>query len=386
MKVLIVHNQYQQSGGEDVIVRAETELLRRKGHEVIEYRRHNDAIKDYGLLQKVGLYFGATWSRKSYRDIRELCRSRKPDIAHFHNILPLISPSAYYACKDEGVPVIQAVQNYRLVCPGALLMRNGRACEECINGDLKPALRHRCYRGSYLQTRAIVRMLREHRKRGTFKHAVDMYLAPTEFTRRKLVESGLPVQKIEVKSNFVLDAPEPRFDGERAVYLGRLSSEKGIEVLLEAWRRDAPAGLVVVGSGVFADELRSGLPENVKFTGEVSHEEAMKFLLESRFLVLPSLCYEGFPLAIAEAFACGKPVVASRLGSLEEIVEDGKTGFLFKPGDAVGLTAVAKKLVDSPALCREMGQRARAVYEEKFSAEDNYRQLIGVYESLLQHY
>ncbi len=389
MKVLVVHNQYQQTGGEYVVVRAETALLQRRGHEVVEYRRHNEVIEDYSLLQKAALYFSTTWSKKSYREVRELCRTFKPDVAHFHNILPLISPSAYYACKDEGVPVVQAVQNYRLVCPGALLMREGKVCEECLNGDLRPALKHRCYRGSYLQTRAVVRMLRRHRRRGTYEHVVDRYLAATEFARQKLIESGLPAGKIAVKPNFVLDAPEPRFEGEYAVYVGRLSSEKGIHMLLEAWRQGGaatskrvpagPAGLVVVGSGALAQELRSKAPANVRFAGEVPHEKAMEIVLGAKFLVLPSLCYEGFPLALAEAFACGKPVVASRLGSLEEIVEDGKTGFFFEPGDTAGLAAAVGKLIESPVLCSEMGQRARAVYEEKYSSEVNYRQLVETY-------
>ncbi len=382
MNVLVVYNQYQQPGGEDIAVASESELLRRHGHVVVEYRRDNNDIKSYGLLKKASLYFTATWAKRSFREIKELCKNHKPDVAHFHNTTPLISPSAYYACKEEGVPVVQTLHNYRLLCPGTLLMRNGVACEECILRDFQPALKHKCYRNSYFATLALVRMLRKHRSLGTYDKVVDRYIALSEFSRKKFVEGGLPEDKVSVKPNFVLDPPEPRFEGEYAVYVGRLSGEKGIYVLLEAWKKESQIPLVVVGSSDLAKKLPSTAPPSARFAGEVPHEKAIQIILGAKFLVLPSLCFEGFPLALVEAFACGKPVVASRLGALEEIVKDGETGLLFEPGDANDLAAKVNKLTEDPALVVQMGRNAWLEFKRSYSAEVNYEQLVKIYSSV----
>lgn len=378
MRILVCHNSYQQPGGEDRSVAAEAALLRAHGHDVIEYSRHNDEIKDYRLLKKALLYFVTTWSRKSYREVKELCRKHRPDIAHFHNTLPLISPSAYYACKQEGVPVVQALRNYRLICPSGLLMRSGEICEDCIGGDFTPSLKHKCYRDSYIQTRAVVHMLRKHWKRGTYSQIVDMYIALTNFARDKFIEGGLPAEKIAVKPNFMLDPPQPCIGGDYAVFAGRISFGKGVHVLLKAWRQlDFP--LTVIGDGPQRRKLEEMRIPGVNFLGYLPHGDAIELLRRARFLVFPALLYETFGRAMIEAFACGKPVIASRLGTATEIVEDGKTGLLFEPGDAEDLAAKAKTLIDNSSLAEELGRNAREEFEAKYTPERNHRELVNIY-------
>lgn len=378
------HNKYQQAGGEDHSADAEIAVLRDHGNEVVVYRRDNDEIKTLTALKKALLYFATTWSKKSYEEVKRLCRSHKPDIAHFHNTLPLISPSAYYACKEEHVPVVQTLRNYRLICPCGLLMREGRICEECVSGDFHHALKHRCYHNSYIQTRAIVRMLKKHRKCETYDKMVDRYVALTEFSRKKFIQGGLPAEKISVKPNFLPDSPQANHAGDYAIYVGRLSPEKGVDVLIDAWKRLPPFPLRIAGDGPQRTRLQRLAPSNVEFVGHVEKGEALNLILHSRFLVFPSIWYETFGRTLIEAFACGKPVIASRLGSAAEIVQDKKTGFLFEPGSPDDLAAKARPLIDNPALAVRLGQNARAEFEEKYTAEKNYEQLSGIYNSVIE--
>jgi glycosyltransferase involved in cell wall biosynthesis len=358
-------------------------LLRNYGNVAIEYRRHNNEIRNYGTLKKALLYFRTSWAEDSYRHIRDLCRKEKPDIVHFHNTLPLISPSAYYACKEEGIPVVQTLHNYRLICADGLLMRNGKICEECAGGNFRPALKHRCYRNSYIQTRAIVRMLKRHRKRQTYEGMVHTYIAQTEFLRQKFIQAGFPAERIIVKPNFLADPPQANYGGDYALFLGRLSPEKGAHILIEAWK-DLDFPLKIAGDGPQREELEEVRAPDVSFLGQVSQSEVFTLLSGARFLVFPSLCYESFPRVLVESFACGKPVVASRLGAAAEIMEDRKTGFLFEPGNPDDLAAKAKLLIADPALSQELGRNARAQFEEKYTAEKNYEQLLRIYDSVIE--
>jgi len=359
-------------------------MLSERGVEVIEYVRDNNEIDGYGLVKKAMLYFTTTWSKEAEREIRELCRKYKPDVAHFHNTLPLISPSAYYACKEERVTIVQTLHNYRFLCPGALLLREGGICEECIEGDFRPALRHRCYRASYIQTRAVVRMLKKHRQMGTYEKMIDLYIALTEFVRTKFIEGGIPPEKIVVKPNFLRNPPDPKYGGDYAVYVGRLSPEKGVDVLLNAWKKIKRFQLKVVGDGPQRAQLESMRVENVEFVGAVPQEDVYSFILGARFVLFPSVWYETFGTVMIEAFACGKPVVASNLGSMAEIVKDKETGFLFTAGDPDDLAARVKLLIDDPTLAIELGRNARAEFDAKYTAEKSYERLMGIYASVIR--
>ena len=387
MKILLIHNAYQQRGGEDAVVAAESRLLEERGHEVVFYHRHNDDLRNRGPLGAISAGIGATWARDSYRALKKLLLQRKPEVAHFHNTVPLISPAAYYACADAGIPVVQTLHNYRLVCPGGQFLRNGQVCEACLGRSVPwPGVVHACYRESWPATAAVAVMLTVHRVIGTWHKKVDVYVALSEFARNKFIQGGLPADRIVVKPNSVdLDFGDRTAGGEYALFVGRHSEEKGLRILIEAWSRlGARIPLRIVGDGPLRQEVaqeaeRHGLAD-ISFLGQLPPDEVQQQMRGARFLLFPSIWYEGFPLTVAEAFACGVPVVCSRLGSLEEIVQDGRTGLHFHARDAEDLAGKAEWAWTHPAEMEEMGRAARREYESKYTPERNYEALLQIYE------
>lgn len=384
MKILLAHNYYRSSApsGEDAVFRGERALLERAGHEIIPFERHNDDIDESTLRRRSALALNGAWSRQSYDDIAELIRRHRPDVAHFHNTFPLISPSAYAACQDNGVPVVQTLHNYRLICANALLLRDGKPCEACVGTTLLPALRYRCYRGSLPATGAIVWMLARNRWNGTYSRLVNRYIALTQFAADRLVAGGLPPDRMIVKPNF-LNLPRVAAEEREsfALYVGRLSEEKGVRTLLDAWRAVRSVPLKILGDGPLHAELadtvmRHGL--KVELLGQRSKDEVLRLVRQSAFQIVPSEWYEGFPMVILEAYASGTPVVASDIGSLAEIVEHERTGLLFRPGDAEDLARKIEALATS-ALRLEYGRAAQAVFEQKYTAERNLSMLMDIY-------
>lgn len=387
MRILSVHNYYQSRGGEDEVFHREKNLLIAAGHQVIVYTRHNDEIEEYGLWDKATLGLRTVWAWDSARELRKLMEREKPDLAHFHNTFPLISPSAYSACQEAGVPVVQTLHNYRLLCPAATFFRDGHVCEDCLGRVVPwPGIVHACYHESRSVTSVSAAMLAVNRFLNTWTEKVNIYVALTEFARRKFVEGGLPADRVLVKPNFV--HPDPGVSsgqGDYAIYLGRLSPEKGITTLLAAWERlGKSVPLRIVGDGAlrpaidaFVERMESG---NILFLGHLAHEEAVAVLKLARCMVFPSQCYEGFPMTIAEAFACGVPVIASRLGAMAEIVEDGRTGLHFTPGDAADLAAKVDWAWSHSKEMEAMGREARAEYEAKYAAKRNYQLLMNIYQ------
>jgi glycosyltransferase involved in cell wall biosynthesis len=303
-------------------------------------------------------------------------------VAHFHNTFPLISPSAYAACQDNGVPVVQTLHNYRLICANALLLREGRPCEACVGTSLLPALRYRCYRGSLPATGAVVWMLARNRRRGTYRRLVDRYIALTHFAAGRLIAGGLPAERMTVKPNF-LDAPPIGAETREnfAVYVGRLSAEKGVRTLLEAWRHVPSLPLKIAGEGPLRAEVtdaaaRHGLA--VEVLGQRPRDEVLSLVRRAALQIVPSEWYEGFPMVILEAYASATPVVAARIGSLAEIVAHERTGLLFSPGDAADLAVKVQALANSPAR-QDYGRAARAVFEQKYTPERNLAQLMDIY-------
>ena len=226
MRILLVHNSYQAgSSGEYVVFASEKALLESRGHKVVAFERFNDDIQSFPLWKKISLLWETAWSNESYRQVRQVIRRERPDVVHFHNTLPLISPSAYYACQDEGVPVVQTLHNYRLFCAVGILMRDERVCEECLHHGPWRGVRYGCYRGSRVQTAAVAYMVWSHRRKATWNDQIDAYIALTEFSRRKFIQAGLPANKIVIKPNF-LNEEMPRSSriGRYAIYLGRLTA------------------------------------------------------------------------------------------------------------------------------------------------------------------
>ncbi|AEN73885.1 glycosyl transferase group 1 [Rhodothermus marinus SG0.5JP17-172] len=381
MRVLIVHNHYTQPGGEDAVFEAEKALLERMGHEVIPFVEDNARLKGMNPLKAA---LNAVWSREAQEKLRRLIRETKPDVAHFHNTFLMISPAAYYACKEEGVPVVQTLHNYRLLCVNALFFREGRVCEDCLGRLPWRGVVRGCYRGSPLASGVVAAMLTTHRALGTWARGVDVYIALTEFARRKFMEGGLPAEKIVVKPNFVHPDPGPgEGKGGYALFVGRLSPEKGIRTLLRAWERlGGRVPLKVVGDGPLAEEVRgaAGRLPGVEWLGRKAQEEVYALMGDAAFLVFPSEWYEGFPMVIAEALARGVPILATPLGSQGSIVDHGRTGLLFRPGDPEDLAEKVEWAWTHPNDLREMGREARREYEQKYTAEKNYEILMDIYE------
>ena len=382
MKILVCHNRYQQPGGEDVVFEAETALLESAGHEVVRYERHNDDVAAMGRLDLARRTVSNPYTADA---LALLIERERPDVVHCHNTFPLISPAAYAAAARHGVATVQTLHNFRPVCPSANLMRDGRICEQCLGRRFAwPGVVHGCYRNSAAATAVVAGMSAWHRLCGTWANAVDRYVTPTAFVRDRFVAGGFPADRIEVKPNFVAADPGPGDGaGGHAVFVGRLAEEKGVRFLLEAWRRleDGPP-LHVLGDGPLAEEVRSAAVASdgrIRWLGHQPRARVMKEIASARFLVMPSVWYETFGLCIAEAFAAGTPVLASRLGAMAELVEHGRTGFLFPHADASALAQAVARATADPHTLRAMRPAARASYEARFTPEGNLDRLVAIY-------
>jgi len=389
MRILLAHDYYRSSApsGEDAVFRNERALLEKNRIEVIPFERFNDDIDDSTLSDRLRLAGDGAWSKRTHGELSEVIRRTRPDLAHFHNTFPLISPSAYAACQDNGVPVVQTLHNYRLICPGALLMRDGHPCEDCVGTSLLSALRYRCYRGSLPATGAVVWMLSRNRLQGTYRTLVNRYIALTKFAAGRLVAGGLPESRMEVKANFLPDAPAMGFGGGNyAVYVGRLSEEKGVRTLLEAWRYVEGFPLKILGDGPLRHELEEQTRRgalSVEFLGFRPREDIFEVVGNADVQVIPSECYENFPIVVLEAYACGTPIVASRIGSLDEIVVERESGIKFEPGNPIDLARTLNGLLADRSCLHAMRRKARALFEENYTADQNYIKLLEIYDRAL---
>jgi glycosyltransferase involved in cell wall biosynthesis len=324
------------------------------------------------------------WNRQTITELRSTIRRERPAIVHFTNTFPLLSPSAYYAARREGVKIVQSLHNYRLLCPNALFLRDGKVCESCLGRAIPwPAVRYACYRDNRPATAAVAAMLAFHRAIGTWSRVVDLFCALTEFGKRKFIEGGLPADKIAVKPNFMrVDPGAGDGAGGYAVFVGRLSSEKGLETVLNAWSTHGiELPLRIVGDGPLASRVQEAATENRRITwlGRQPPERVLDIVGDAALLVLPSVWYEGFPKTIVEAFSKGTPVVTSNLGSMAEVVEDRRTGRLVVPGNVASLAEAIQSLAaDAQALCN-MRLAARTEFEQKYTAEVNYQILMALY-------
>jgi len=386
MKILVIHNTYQEPGGEDTVVAAEERILAGVGHTIVRYRRCNDELRFANPLATVLAGIETVWAPASNRELDRLISRERPEVAHFHNTFPLISPAGYYACQKAGVPVVQTLHNYRLLCPAATFFRDGRVCESCLGRAVPwPGVGHRCYRGSCAATVAVSAMLAAHHALQTWKKKVNIYIALSEFARKEFIRGGFPPERVVVKQNFVPLSPRPKEGaGQFALYVGRLSEEKGVRVLLSAWSKlILSVPLRMAGDGPLRDQAISEIDrrelKQINCVGRVPSEEIFRLMQSARFLVFPSVCFENSPLTIAESFACGLPVIAPCHGAMAEIVADGKTGLHFSSGDSSDLAAKVHWAWTHPEEMNAMGQAARAEYESKYTAERNYQLLMNIY-------
>ena len=392
MKILLVHNRYQQIGGEDSVFQADVELIKDAGHQVILYERDNAEIKGYSATQRITLFKNTTWSTESQKDVYQILRKEQPQVVHFHNTFPLISPSAYYACKEAGVGVVQTLHNYRLLCPNSMFFRDGRICEDCL-GKLPPwpGVLHACYRGSRVQTAAVATMIASHHLLKTWHDQVHVFIALSHFAREKFIQGGLPADKITVRPNFIYPDPGPKEEeGTFALFVGRLSREKGVSTLLKAWQRLEDIRLNIVGDGPLYGEVQRFVTENkmrhVKVIGHLDRQSIQALYKQARFLIVPSECYENFPMVIVEAFACGLPVITTRLGAMQEIVKNEITGLHFDLSSAEDLAVKIAWLWSRPEESYRMGLEARKEYEMKYTAQSSYQKLQEIYELAIERH
>jgi glycosyltransferase involved in cell wall biosynthesis len=382
--VLLVHNRYQQAGGEDVVFEAEARLLADRGHRVARFVVDNAAIPvDRSPIQAIRLAVETTWSFRAAARMRRMIQRFRPDVVHAHNTFPLISPSIHAAAHGPGIGTVQTLHNYRLICPAATLFRDGHVCHDCIGQAIPwPSVRHECYRDSATQSLAVATMLTVHRARGTWTRNVDVIVALTEFARQQLAAGGLPAERLTVKPNFLAPDPGPgAVRGEHFLFIGRLDALKGVRTLLEAWRSlDVP--LRVVGDGPLRPEVESAAAANphLSYLGHLDRRDVIAEVQGARALLFPSIWYEGLPMTIIEAFACATPVIASNLGAMSEMITDGSTGLLADPGDTDRLAALVRWSSEHPGALARIGAAGRAEYLRLYTADRHYDSVTAIYE------
>jgi glycosyltransferase involved in cell wall biosynthesis len=386
MRIVVVHNRYRSASpsGENRVVDQETALLRGAGHQVVSYERSSDEIAGFSATGKALLPARITWSGSERRRLSRLLAEVRPDVVHVHNTFPLLSPSVLAAGRQQGVPVVVTLHNFRLACANGLLLRAGRPCRECVGHLPLPAVRHGCYRDSPLRTLPVATMIATHQVMGTWHRLVDRFVVPSRSTRDVLVAGGLPGKRVVVKPHFV-DDPEVVRDGagQDVLYVGRLGPEKGLGLLMDAWERRRRQGrLLIVGDGPMRPQVQRWAERTpgVAVLGPLERPRCAELLAQARCVLVPSAFDETFGLVVVEAFASGVAVVGCAVGALPELVEDGRSGWLVPLGDAPALADRIDRLLADPVLARAMGERARRAYEARYSPAANLVLLERLYD------
>lgn len=387
MRILLVHCRYRQRGGEDAVFDTEAAQMEDAGHVVERFELSNDEIEVDGTLDKIRSGLNTVWSPTGAARLEGVLRQFRPDVAHFHNTFPILSPSAYYACKRQRVPVVQTLHNYRMLCANAMFIRAGQVCEDCSGGRYFNGFVHGCYRDSRLASAAVVAMQYVHHLGGTYRRRIDRLIALTEFARGKFLDAGFAPQQVLVKPNSLPTDPGPGDGhGSYALFVGRLSAEKGVTTLLDAWRRLPAQPLVIAGDGPLFDVVARTAREigpHIRVLGAVDRHEVQRLMGEAAFLVVPSEWYEGFPMTVVEAYARGLPVLASNIGSLGEVVQDGRTGWHSPAADAAALADTVQRILAAPATVAAIRENCRAHFLSSFSAARNAAALAGIYRDMI---
>ncbi|MFD8349731.1 glycosyltransferase [Streptomyces coelicoflavus] len=391
MHVLVVHNRYNsaQPSGENNVVDQEVALLRSAGHRVGVFERRSDDIAGRSLPAKAAVPLLVPWNPAVRRELGARLRAERPDVVHVHNVFPLLSPAVLAACADAGVPAVATLHNYTQICPPGTLRRDGRPCTECVGATPLPAVRHGCYRNSRLATVPLAVSLSANRRR--WWSGVERFFCISAAQRDVLVAAGMPAERLVVKHNFVPD-PEARRTGtgEHVLYLGRLAEAKGVRLLMAAWDELAAAGgvgvpLVVAGTGPLEREVTAWAAgrDDVRCVGLYDPEQCRRAIARSVAVVAPSTWLEAFGLVVVEAMAAGVPTVAAGHGAFVELVEDGVTGLLHRPGETASLAACLRRVTAGPDLNREMGRAARHRYEQGFSPAVGLERLLEGYRTAI---
>lgn len=393
-KILSVHNYYQLPGGEDTVVLNEKELLESCGHTVLCYSRRNAEISAAGPLKKILLGLSSFFSLRTYREIRNLIEKEGIEIVHVHNTVPLISPSVFCAALHSRVPVVQTVHNFRLLCPNGMLYREGKVCEECLENGLMCSVRHRCYRGSFVQTVILALTIWFYRKVGLYRR---IYLiALTRLNREKLLSINkkrvyITPDHVFVKPNFTADTKTAIFPLEgrkrQMIYAGRLEEAKGVKLLFKTWAKFEAKGegweLLVCGTGPLEAWCRNYIESRklrtIQMMGGVEHGRLMDLIGHSRALIMPTYLYEGFGMVVVESMSCGTPIIGSGFGNVGDIIEEGINGWRFEKNSE-------DDLLDKLDCVDRMDLTASTYedYKAHYSAERNYEMLLEIYDRILK--
>lgn len=384
MNIYIIHNEYGKFSGEEAVVAGQKKLLADNGHEVVCFERSSAEIPKM-RLGKLRALFSGIYSFSSRRQIRRLLAEHKPDIVHIHNLFPLISPAILPECKKAGVPVVMTVHNYRLVCPNGLHMTDGKVCEKCCGGKEYQCLLNNC-EGSLLKSLGYFLRNYVARTLKLYKKNVTMYACLTEFQKQRLINEGFPADRLAVIPNMakIKNLDQETLLGEYVGFIGRISPEKGVSVLIEAAKNNTNIPFKAAGSYDLMPDLPKQAPDNFQFLGNIPNENMPAFYQNSRFIVLCSTWFEGFPMILVEAMMHGKPIICSNIGGMPEIVEDGVTGLLFGPGNTDDLAEKIRYLWDRPNLCHQMGQAGREKALQEYSPEKYYERLMAIYKKAIK--
>lgn len=381
--VLIVHNYYQISGGEDTVVFNEKKLLEDHGYKVVLYTRNNSELKSMSFFEKLWLPITTIYNPKTSKDIKKIIKEENIDVVHVHNTLNLISPSVYYAALKMKKPVIQTIHNFRMLCPGATLYRDGHVCEECIQYNLGCAIKHNCYRGSKVQTLACVISTVVHRLTGIYGK-ID-YICLTEFNKNKLLNlKQIKSENIYVKPNFVKNSGKRYERGNDFVFVGRVDALKGVDTLFKAWEKmgkNAP-NLIICGTGPLEEWCQNYIKErninNIQMMGKINNIQVREIIGRCRALILPTRVYEGFPMTIAEAFSEGTPVLTSNIGNSGDLIREGVTGYKFTPGSEEGIIECVNKIMNG----KDLTDSVQNEYDSKYTEDINLKILEKIYEEV----
>ena len=371
MKILMLHNRYKIPGGEDVCTHMQVDALRSNGHYVELVEESNEHVDVLGMGRTA---VRTIWSQESFSRVEQLLAEKEYDVMHVQNFFPLLSPSVYYAAQRHGVPVIQALHNFRLLCPEGTLYRDGRVCMDCVGRNVAwPGIKHACYRGSRAGSSVVAAMSSTHRLVGTWKNRVDLYVTPSQYAMDAYVQAGWDPKMISVIPNFV--DPDPGLgsgSGGYALYVGRLARAKGIETLLAAWQQlGLNHPLKIAGDGDLRAVVERAAEEHpsITYLGPVSHQRASELMGEAMFVIVPTVGTETFGLVVAEALATGTPALVSDTAALAELIDEGGNGLLLRPGDSQHLADSVDWMFTHPEQLAAMRQSARATFLSRFTRD-----------------
>lgn len=381
MKILQVHNIYIGKTGEEAVVEEERNVLEKNGHEVIQFIKDNSELGAYSKLHRLKMYLSLHSSKVMAVELKALIALKKPDVCHVHNTFPLITPVVYRVCKSMGVPVVQTLHNYKMVCTNSLLFREGQVCENCLNKSLYNSIKYKCYRDSYLATAAQASVIQHHRNRGTWDHLIDKYICLTEFQRDKVVSGGgVPEAKTVIKPNFLSESQAEIVSEDFFLFVGRVNDSKGLQDLLYLFRRNTTSNFVVIGKSD-DDKVLEGF-DNVNYIGEQDREVVLDHMRRCKAVIFPSKYYEGMPIVILEAFSHRKPVISRNTGAMTSMIADKVNGLKYRDEEA--LVEAIGLMESDPGLTEQLGNQAYEAYKEKYSEETGYQNLINVYSGVLK--